>query len=178
MNKKKLSNTPSIEENPLFHDTWKLLKNYRDAVWNLELAMRQAKNSFKIESGNNIEEFLNSPYPADTDINNLQPENYVKNIEKSNQILNLLNSAIEILRKKHKHGEQYYWILYYTYLSPQQSQNTDEIIDKLTPYITNISKRTYYRKRPEAIEALSSILWGYSKDCLEMLNKLLPIERD
>ena len=27
-------NIPTEQENPLFHDTWKLLKNYRDAVWN------------------------------------------------------------------------------------------------------------------------------------------------
>ena len=46
------------KENPLFHDTWKLLKNYRDAVWNLELAVRQVKRDFEIEYGKSIEEFL------------------------------------------------------------------------------------------------------------------------
>ena len=177
MSKNKLSNTPSMEENPLFHDTWKLLKNYRDAVWNLELAIRQVKNSFEIEYGNSIEEFLDSVYLAGADIGGTRLENYAKNIERSNKMLNLLNSAVETLRNKHKHGEQYYWILYYTYLSPQQLQNTDEIIEHLVPHIANISRRTYYRKRPEAVQALSSILWGYtSKDCLEMLNKLLPAE--
>ena len=35
---KKLSKKILTEDNPLSHDTWKLLKNYRDAVWNLELA--------------------------------------------------------------------------------------------------------------------------------------------
>ena len=74
-------------------------------------------------------------------------------------------------REKHK----YYWLLYYSYLSPQQLQNTDEIIEMLRPHIANISLRTYYRKRPEAVQALSSILWGYtSKDCLEMLDKFFP----
>lgn len=177
MSKKKLTNTPTVEENPLFHDTWKLLKNYRDAVWNLELAVQQVKNTFEIEYGSSIEEFLDSIYLAGADIGGTQLENYAKSIERSNKMLNLLTSAIEIMRSKHKYGEQYYWILYYSYLSPQQLQNTDEIIESLTPHITNISKRTYYRKRPEAVQALSSILWGYtSKDCLEMLNKLLPVE--
>ncbi len=55
MNSKKITNIPSVEENPLFHDTWKLLKNYRDAVWNLELAVQQAKHTFEIEYGNSIE---------------------------------------------------------------------------------------------------------------------------
>ena len=172
---KKIENTPSVEENPLFHDTWKLLKNYRDAVWNLELAVQHVKNTFEIEYGSSIEEFLESIYLAGADIGGSKLENYAKSIERSNKMLNLLNSAVDILRSKHKHGEQYYWILYYSYLSPQQFQNTDEIIESLMPHIANISKRTYYRKRPEAVQALSSILWGYtSKDCLEMLNKFFP----
>lgn len=159
MSNKRIENTPSVEENPLFHDTWKLLKNYRDAVWNLELAVQQVRNTFEIEYGSSIEEFLDSIYLAGADIGGSKLENYARSIERSNKMLNLLNSAVNLLRSKHKHGEQYYWILYYSYLSPQQLQNTDEIIERLVPHITNISKRTYYRKRPEAVQALSSILW-------------------
>ena len=158
-------NIPTEQENPLFHDTWKLLKNYRDAVWNLELAVQQVRSTFEIEYGSSIE----------ADIGGSKLEDYAKSIERSNKMLTLLNSAVDILRSKHKHGEQYYWILYYSYLSPQQLQNTDEIIESLRPHIANISPRTYYRKRPEAVQALSSILWGYtSKDCLEMLDKFFP----
>lgn len=137
--------------------------------------MQQVRNTFEIEYGSSIEEFLDSIYLAGADIGGSKLENYARSIERSNKMLNLLNSAVNLLRSKHKHGEQYYWILYYSYLSPQQLQNTDEIIERLVPHITNISKRTYYRKRPEAVQALSSILWGYtSKDCLEMLNKFFP----
>lgn len=175
MNNKKLKNTPSEQDNPLFHDTWKLLKNYRDVVWNLELAVQHVKNTFELEYGSSIEEFLESIYHAGAEIGGTTLEGYAKSIERSNKMLNLLNSAINILRNKHKHGEQYYWLLYYSYLSPQQLQNTDEIIEMLRPHIANISLRTYYRKRPEAVQALSSILWGYtSKDCLEMLDKFFP----
>lgn len=163
------------QEDPRFHDTWMLLKNYRDAIWNLELAVQQVRNSFEIEYGNNIEEFLDSMYLAGADIGGSKLESYAKSIERSNKMLNLLNTAVDTLRTKHKHGEQYYWILYYTYLSPQQLQNTDEIIEKLEPHIISISRRTYYRKRPEAVQALSAILWGYtSKECLEILDKFFP----
>ena len=148
-------NIPTEQENPLFHDTWKLLKNYRDAVWNLELAVQQVRNTFEIEYGSSIEEFLDSIYLAGADIGGSKLEDYAKSIERSNKMLTLLNSAVDILRSKHKHGEQYYWILYYSYLSPQQLQNTDEIIESLRPHIANISYRTYYRKRPEAVQALA-----------------------
>lgn len=168
-------NIPSEQENPLFHDTWKLLKNYRDAVWNLELAVQQVRSTFEIEYGSSIEEFLDSIYLAGADIGGSKLEDYAKSIERSNKMLTLLNSAVDILRSKHKHGEQ---VLLDTLLQlpvPQQLQNTDEIIENLRPHIANISTRTYYRKRPEAVQALSSILWGYtSKDCLEMLDKFFP----
>lgn len=88
-------------------------------------------------------------------------------------MLKLLTSAVDIMRNKHKHGEQYYWLLYYTYLSPQQLQDMAEVIEK-QPHIMKISHRTYYRKRPQAIEALSTILWGYtSKGCIDVLDQFI-----
>lgn len=72
-----------IGDNPLYHDTWQLLKKYRDVVWNLET---------------------------------------------------------------------YYWLLYDSFLFPQQFKNVDKVIEKLRPYIRDISYRTYYRKRREAME--------------------------
>ena len=163
------------KENPLFHDTWKLLKNYRDAVWNLELAVRQVKRDFEVEYGASIEEFLDSMYMAGADVGGTQLESYARSIERSHKMLSLLNSAVETLRAKHKHGEQYYWILYYTYLSPQQPQNTEEIIERLQEHIANISYRTYYRKRPDAVQDLSAILWGYSsRECIDVLEHFFP----
>ncbi len=65
--------------------------------------------------------------------------------------------------------------MYYTFLSPQQLKNVEEIIEQLRPHIRDISFRTYYRRRQEAIEALSSILWGYtSKESMEILEKFVP----
>ena len=48
------------------------------------------------------------------------------------------------------------------YLAPRELQNVEEIIDQLRPHIRDISTQTYYRKRKEAIEVLSSVLWGYT----------------
>lgn len=66
-------------------------------------------------------------------------------------------------------------IFLYTYLSRQELQSKKEILKNLELDIANISYRTYYRKRPAAIKALSAVLWGYtSKDCLDILNKFFP----
>ena len=95
--------------------------------------------------------------------------------ERSYKMLKLLDTSVELLRTKHKYGESYYWLLYYTYLSPQQLANTQEIIDKLEPHIRDISYRTYFRKRQMAIDALSSVLWGYSsKESLALMEKFVP----
>lgn len=86
-----------------------------------------------------------------------------------------MDILLDLLRSNHKYGEQYYWILYYSFLCPQELRNTDEIIEKLAPHIDNISYRTFYRKRRAAIEALSTILWGFTaKETLELLNKFFP----
>lgn len=57
---KKKNEMIDITENPLYHDTWKLLKKYRDVVWNLELSVQQVRSKFEIEYGSSIEEFLDS----------------------------------------------------------------------------------------------------------------------
>ena len=164
-----------IAENPLYHDTWKLLKKYRDVVWSLELSVQQVRNKFEIEYGSSIEDFLESVYLAGADIAGGDIEHHAKCIEHSHRMLKLLDNAIDLMRTRHKNGEIYYWLLYYTYLSPQQLRNVDEIIEKLRPYIRDISFRTYYRRRKEAVAALSSILWGYTaKDSAEILDQFFP----
>ena len=80
-----------------------------------------------------------------------------------------------MIRRKHKKGEFYYWILYYAYLSPQQCENAGAILQSLETKGISISLRTYYVHRDEAIEVLSSILWGYtSQECEKITNLLTP----
>lgn len=169
------SRQPSVTESPLYHDTWKLLQNYRDVVWSLELSVQQAKNSFRHEFGQSIDEFLDSIYMAGADLSGTELQEQARCIQRSKQMLDLLNTAIDVLRKKHKSGEDLYWILYYTYLTPKKPRNANEVIDRLQAHIRDISYRTYYRRRQDAIEALSSILWGYtSRDCMAILEQFFP----
>lgn len=172
---KKKTDKSSVQEDSRYHDTWKLLKKYRDVVWSLELSVQQIKSQFQIEYGSNIDDFLDSIYMAGADLGGTQIENHARCIERSRKMLSLVDSAADLLRTKHKNGEAYYWILYYTYLSPQKVENINIIIEQLQPYIRDISRTTYYRKREKAVEALSSILWGYSsKDCLDLLTEVFP----
>lgn len=141
----------------------------------MELSVRQVRTSFESEFGQTIEEFLDSVYAAGADLSGTDIEQHARCIQRSNQMIQLVNDALEILREKHSNGEELYWILYYTFIIPRKFQNTQQIIDKLCGHIGEISYRTYFRKRQDAIDALSSILWGYSsKDCLSVLDQIIP----
>lgn len=163
-------NTP--KETQEYHNTYLLLRKYRDVVWSLEVSVQKVKNRFQMEMGSSIEDFLDTVYLAGVDFADSGLMEYTKSIEQSQKMLKLLESAVELLRTKHKYGESYYWILYYAFLSPQEYRNAEEVIEQLTPHIRDISYRTYYRKRKEAIYALSGILWGYSsRECMEVFNE-------
>ena len=171
--RKKVEAKPA--EDPRYHDTWRLLKKYRDVVWSLELSVQQLKKEFQVEYGSSVDEFLESIYLAGADLHGTHLEDHARCLERSNKMLNLVNNAVELLRNRHKNGEAYYWILYYSFLSPQQLKNVEEIIEQLRPHIRDISFRTYYRRRKESVEALSYILWGYTaQESMSVLEEFFP----
>lgn len=164
-----------VTENPLYHDTWKLLQKYRDVVWSMELSVQHVKISFEKEFGQTIDDFLDSIYSAGADLSGTEIEQHARCIQRSNQMIRLVDGALDILRNKHQNGEELYWILYYTFITPQKLKNTQQIIDKLHTHLREISYRSYFRKRQEAIDALGSILWGYStRDTLDILSNFFP----
>lgn len=168
-----------VTEDPRYHDTRKLLRKYRDVTWSLELSVQQLKKQFQVEYGTDIEEFLDTVYLAGADLGGTELEHHAQCIERSHKMLTLVDSAVDLLRTRHKNGETYYWVLYYTFLSPQQLSDVNEILEQLRPHIRDISRTTYYRRREKAVEALSSVLWGYtSKECMELLDELLPFEEE
>lgn len=86
------------KDNPLYHDTWQLLKKYRDVVWSLETSVQQVRRRFEVEFGNSVEEFLDSLYLAGADLNGSNIEQHAKCIERSYEMIKLLDTAVEILR--------------------------------------------------------------------------------
>ena len=155
-----------------YHDTWTLLKNYRSVSWSIEVSDYNLQAEFRTEYGCASEAVLDGLEASNS---NTHLESYVHSLERSKRMLQLINSAIDLMRKKHEKGELYYWILYYAYLSPQQCENAGAILQLLETKGISISLRTYYVHRDEAIEVLSSILWGYtSQDCEKITNLLTP----
>ena len=92
-----------ISENPMYHDTWTLLKKYRDVVWSLELSVQKVRRQFQIEFGSSIEDFLASIYLAGVDFADSGIEEHAQSIERSHKMLKLVETSVELLRRKHKH---------------------------------------------------------------------------
>lgn len=95
------------EEDARYHDTWRLLKKYRDVTWSLELSIRQVKNQFRIDYDCSIEDFLESIYMAGADLGGTDIENHARCIERSYKMLTLLENSVNLLRTHHQSGEVY-----------------------------------------------------------------------
>ena len=85
-------------ENPLYHDTWMLLRKYRDVVWSLELSVQQVRRQFQIEFSSSIEDFLESIYLAGVDFADTGIQEHARSIERSYKMLRLMETAVNLFR--------------------------------------------------------------------------------
>ena len=157
-----------------YHDTLLLLRKYRDVVWSLSVSVEHAKSDFRECFGGSIENFLNSVYVAGADLSGTDIEERAKCIERSNKMLNIVDSAIDTMRQKHKHGEVYYQVLYYNYLSEHEYGSNDAVVDALSAAGFPMCRKTMTDYRALAVECVSTILWGYTaRETREILGRFV-----
>ena len=134
-----------VKESERYRVTEQILKKYRDIKWEIEVCEMQAEKK-------NIN--------TDTTTENLRIREY----EKKKNLVQCIDSAAELLRKKQPFGELYYWSLYYTYFSTKACSGIDEIVGKVTEKTHLVSYKTYTRRRKEAVGFLSDMLFGYTHE--------------
>lgn len=172
--KENVNKTQVSREEYLYHNTEMLLKKYRDVVWSIEVSAMQAQISFELEMDCRLDEFLEMSYAAGADLSGTQIQEQMRTLERNKKMLRIIESAVNLLRKKQVDGEEYYWILYYTYLSDKPCKKVEDIIKLIGQKTQPMAWKTYFKKRKKAIEVLSTILWGFtSKECLPILNEFL-----
>ena len=93
------------EEDPRFHDTYKFLRRYRDATYSLKVVVHQMETQFRMRYGTSVDEFLDSIYSAGAELSGDDIEERAKSIERSNRMLKVLDSSVDLLRTNHKHGD-------------------------------------------------------------------------
>ena len=148
------------DDKAIFHNTQLLLEHYRDVVWSLEVSVFQTNVNFQAEFGNTIEEFLELSYEAGLDLPASDVAARIRSINKSRNMLRIIDSAVALLREKYRNGEECYWVLYYTYLSSQEIGGVDEIVEKLSEMFRDFSRSTYYRSIPQARPIHNRIIYN------------------
>lgn len=154
-----------------YHDPVRLLRTYRDVRWNLKLSEEQHRLDFEEEYGMSITEYLEDVYAAGVDFAGTKLEHHANSMKRTAEMLKLIDTAVLLIRENYSDGEPYYWIMYYTYLSPQKIKSVDEIIERIQYHAPHITKDNYYKHRKKAINTFSSVLWGFTaKGEIEILD--------
>lgn len=86
---------------------------------------------------------MESIYIAGVELDGTDIAEQAKSIERSNKMLKLVDHSVNLLREKHKNGEEYYWI------------NQGEFTDLLVCQLDRLYKPVYdFDRFVEIIEAL------------------------
>ena len=89
----------------VFHDTKLLLEHYRDVVWSLEVETFQTSLNFQKEYGTTLEDFLDMTYKAGMEISESDVASRIESMNKSRNMLKIIDRAMELLQMKHQDGE-------------------------------------------------------------------------
>lgn len=169
----KQNNEKTKREEYLYHNTEILLKRYREVVWSIEVSAAQAKMNLELELDCGLDELLKFSQTAGIDLSGTNIQEQLRTVERNRKMIKIIDQSAEMLKTRYGDGELYYWILYYTYLSPKQYKKIEDIIKLVAEKTEEISWKTYFDRRKKAIKVLSNILWGFTtKDFLPILNEL------
>lgn len=164
----KIRSAKQEKQRNTYHNTLMLLKNYRTIAWMLECF----PDNVAAELDRPFEELdhLIEHIDVEVSMGNKKLESRIESVQKSRILLDRVNEALTVLKKKPGNGDILYNLIYQSYITPEKLGLTDVL------YRLDISPRHYYRLRSQAITILSIRLWAApAKDVdfwLEMLTLL------
>ena len=148
----------------LYHNTQTLLAHYRDIAWALERFPEAVAQELEEPFGK-LDTLLDR-MDAEAGMGNRKLESRVEGLRKSRLLLDRINEALTVLKKKPGNGPRLYELIYLTYIVPEKLSHTDLL------FRLDLSSRQYYRLREEAISILSIRLWSVPE---EELGKLVGL---
>lgn len=168
INDERIRNARQTKQKNTYHNTLMLLKNYRTIAWMLECFPDNVAEELD-RPFENLDELIDH-IDVEMSMGNRKLESRIEGVRKSRILLDRVNEALTVLKKKPENGEILYNLIYQTFITPENLSLTDIL------YRLDISPRHYYRLRSQAITILSIRLWAApAKDVdfwLEMLTLL------
>ena len=155
----------------MYHNTLLLLQHYRNIVWALECFPATVAEELDHPLGD-LDALLDR-MDLEFGMNNRKLESRMESVRKSRLLLDRVNEALSVLKRKPENGTKMYELIYLTYIAPDKLSHTDLL------YRLDISSRHYYRLRQQAFTILSIRLWsapaGEVDSWLEVLTLLESI---
>lgn len=150
-----------------YHNTLLLLKNYRTLAWLMECFPDTIAEELEVPfvGVDKIADKLD----VELSLDNRKIENRMSTLLQSRLLLDRVNEALTVLKRKPGDGEEMYKIIYQTYIAKDKPKYSDIL------YRLNISGRRYYRLREQAITIISIRLWGTSKPETDVLIQVLDL---
>lgn len=150
-----------------YHNTLLLLKHYRTIAWLLECFPDTIAQELD-QPFDRLDELIDR-LDMEMAIGNKKLENRLAGIEKSRMILDRVNEALTILKKKPEDGQKLYELIYLTFIAPETLNHSGLL------YRLNLSSRHYYRCREQAINILSLRLWSSPAKEVDFWLELLAV---
>ena len=155
----------------MYHNTLLLLQHYRNIVWALECFPATVAEELDHPLGD-LDALLDR-MDLEFGMNNRKLESRMESVRKSRLLLDRVNEALSVLKRKPENGAKMYELIYLTYIAPDKLSHTDLL------YRLDISSRHYNRLRQQAFTILSIRLWsapaGEVDSWLEVLTLLESI---
>lgn len=154
-----------------YHNTELLLHNYREIVWALETTPDQIASELEMPFAT-LDELI-ARIDLESVLGNKRVESRLISVAKSRILVDRMNEALSVLRKKPKVGEELYRIIYKTFVDPNFNGT---VLDLL--YQLNLSKRKYYELRKKAIRLISLRLWSAPNQEIDMWLEVLMMVQE
>lgn len=135
-----------------YHNTELLLKHYRTMAWLLECMPNTIATELD-ERFETVDELIGK-LDVEMAFGNKKLESRLQNVQKTRLLLDRVNEALTVLKRKPGDGQRLYDLIYLTYITPEPLTHPELL------YRLNTSSRQYYRWREQAINILSIRLWA------------------
>lgn len=149
------------------HNTRLLMENYRMIRWVLECCPDEIAAELDAPMGDL--DALMDKIDLHLCLEDKRLEGRINAIAKTRVLMDRVNEALTILRRKPIDGQQLYDLLYVSYIQDEQLTNID-ICHQL-----HMSSRTYYRLRREAFKIISTRLWSSPNSGLDSWIEILTL---
>ena len=136
----------------MYHNTLLLLQHYRNIVWAMECFPTSIAEELELPMGD-LDALLDRT-DLELGMDNRKLESRIESVRKSRLLLDRVNEALSVLKRKPENGAKMYELIYLTYIAPEKLNHTDLL------FRLDISSRHYYRLRQQAITILSIRLWS------------------